>query len=136
MSEANATTRIGDADFQTEIRIRQHRLRGDEPPEKGGVDSGPTPKELLLGSLGACTGITLRMYAKRKGWPLQGVSVELALDAEGPKPAIDCRVALHGPLVPEQRARLLQIAHACPVHMMLTGGVDVKTALQEPSEAQ
>jgi putative redox protein len=131
MPEAVATTRISEADFTTEIHVRQHALRGDEPPDKGGADLGPTPKELLLGSLGACTGITLRMYAKRKGWPLTGVSVELALEAEAQKPAIDCRVALHGPLAPEQRERLLQIAHACPVHKMLTGGVSVSTVLQE-----
>ncbi len=131
MLEATATTHVGEADFTTEIRVRQHRLSGDEPPDKGGADAGPTPKELLLGSLGACTGITLRMYAKRKGWPLTGVTVELGLDAEGPKPAIECRLRLHGPLAPEQRERLLQIAHACPVHKILTGGVSVATALQE-----
>jgi putative redox protein len=126
-----AATRIGETDFTTEIRIRQHQVGADEPADNGGVDTGPTPKELLLGSLGACTGITLRMYAKRKGWPLTGVSVELSLEAEGPKPAIERRVALQGPLSPEQRERLLQIANACPVHKMLAGGVDVRTELSD-----
>lgn len=131
MSEATAATRIGDDDFTTEIRIREHELRADEPTDKGGADTGPTPKELLLGSLGACTGITLRMYAKRKGWPLTGVTVDLALEPGGSKARIDCRVGLLGPLSQEQRDRLLQIAHACPVHKMLAGGVDVRTDLRD-----
>jgi len=135
MSEAVATTRISEADFTTEIRIRQHALRGDEPADNGGADLGPTPKELLLGSLGACTGITLRMYAKRKGWPLTGVTVDLALDTGGPKAMIDCRVGLSGPLSQEQRDRLLQIAHACPVHKILVNGADVVTTLADGSAA-
>ncbi|GAC1456549.1 MAG: OsmC family protein [Steroidobacteraceae bacterium] len=110
-----------------------HEWPADEPAALGGADRGPTPHHLLLSALGACTAITLRMYAERKGWALQEVQVELQFNPEG-KPAaggsdIRRRITLHGVLDPQQRERLLQIANACPIHKVLSGPVRIATSL-------
>jgi putative redox protein len=126
---ATVEAHIGETDFHTAIRVRGHRLAADEPADKGGGDSGPSPFELVLSSLGACTSITLRMYAKRKAWPLQAVDVELEFVEGAPKPTIARRLRLTGALDEAQRERLLQVANACPVHKLLTGGALVETRL-------
>ena len=109
-----------------------HAWQADEPADKGGADTAPDPTRLLLSSLGACTVITLQMYAARKQWPLQGVQVELQYNPLGkPKSGTDItrRIVLQGALDEEQRARLLQVANACPIHKVLTGEVRIATAL-------
>ena len=109
-----------------------HTWLGDEPEDKGGANAAPDPTRLLLSSLGACTVITLQMYAARKQWPLAGVEVELQFNPTG-KPAngtdITRRVTLRGELDESQRARLLQIANACPIHDVLVGDVRIDTSL-------
>lgn len=128
---AKATVRLGREGLRTDIQIRNHTIHADEPTDSGGTDTAPSPTELLLGALGSCMAITARLYAQRKGWPLEGV--EVALDVErfaGKEYAaysgdaafvheVRNQIVLHGPLDDEQRARLLDIASRCPVHRIV-----------------
>ncbi|MFC5579093.1 OsmC family protein [Lysobacter niabensis] len=109
-----------------------HAWQGDEPVDKGGGNLGPDPTRLLLSSLGACTVITLQMYAARKRWPLAGVEVELQYNPDGKPPSgtdISRRITLRGELDDQQRTRLLQIANACPIHNVLVGEVRIATSI-------
>jgi uncharacterized OsmC-like protein len=121
------------------ITVGGHELLADEPPTVGGADTGPTPYDLVLAGLGACTSMTVRMYADRKGWPLRQVSVLLrhqrihAKDCEmcetetGLLDHIEREVRLDGDLSEEQRAKLLDIADRCPVHRSLNSEVIITT---------
>lgn len=135
------TTEIGARGYRADIRARMHALVADEPEAVGGTDAGPTPYEHLLAALGGCTAMTLRMYADRKGWPLEQVRVRLR--AAGHSHAADCEqceksaigplrlerdVELRGPLSEVQRQRLLEIADRCPVKQSLERGVRVAAA--------
>jgi len=122
------------------IRARGHALASDEPIAAGGTDTGPDPYELLLASLGACTSMTVQMYARRKRWPLKDVMVRLRHHKVHARDCADCEattalvdliekeVDLTGELSPEQRARLLEIADRCPVHRTLTGQVRIRAS--------
>jgi putative redox protein len=128
--------------FEQTITAGGHSFIADEPTSYGGGDAGPNPYDLLLASLGACTSMTLLMYARRKGWPLERAEVRLThervheRDCEQPDNR-DCRIerirrniTLVGPkLTDEQRARLEQIAERCPVHKTLTGNLKIHTEL-------
>ena len=126
-----------------EICIGRHRLVGDEPVSAGGTDTGPNPYDLLLAALGTCTSMTLGLYARRKQWPLESITVRLrhskihAADCESCETKesmlyrIERDVELFGPLSDEQRARLLEIADKCPVHRTLTSEIDIRTRLVE-----
>ncbi|MGY3038433.1 putative redox protein [Rhodanobacter sp. TND4EL1] len=108
--------------------------QADEPIEDGGANNGPAPHRLLLSALGACTAITLQMYAARKQWPLRRVGVDLQFNPEGaPASGNDITrvITLQGDLSDEQRARLLQIANACPIHKVLTGEVRINSQLSD-----
>jgi len=107
---------------------RDHLLFADEPPALEGQNTGPTPTDLVLMALGACTAITCRLYAARKGWVIDRFAVRLAYTSPD-HTAISRIIELDGPLDAEQRARIFQIAEKCPVHKMLTGTVAVQTAL-------
>jgi len=132
----------GGGRFQQEVTVGTHRFLADEPLEVGGLDSGPGPYDLLLAGLGACTAMTLRLYAERKALPLERVTVRLnhsrihASDCadcetkEGMLDRIDRAITLRGALDAEQRRRLLEIADKCPVHRTLTSEIDIRTVEQ------
>lgn len=126
--------------LKVEIQADGHKLRSDEPVDAGGDGTGPDPYGLLLSALGACKVITVQMYARRKEWPLQGVSVSLnthkvhAKDCEDCESDPDARVDIieveiefEGELDEDQRARLAEISDRCPVHRTLTNEVKIRT---------
>jgi putative redox protein len=128
--------------FTQEIAAGSHHFRSDEPASVGGTDSGPTPYDLLLAALGSCTSMTVAMYARRKQWPLERVTVHLrhsrvhaedcvACEAQDAKlTVIERDIQLDGTLGEDQRARLLAIADRCPVHLTLTSKMEIRTRLQ------
>jgi uncharacterized OsmC-like protein len=130
--------------FGQRIVAGGHQLVADEPAAIGGADSGPTPYDLLLAGLGACTAITVRMYADRKGWPLRQMTVRLrhsrihavdCLDCEtksGQLDQIERELHFEGDLTDDQRARLMSIAERCPVHRTLHSEVLVATTEDRP----
>jgi uncharacterized OsmC-like protein len=144
-SNAVTVTETGNGRFQQQVEAGGHRFLADEPVAAGGLGSGPNPYDLLLAGLGACTAMTLRLYAERKGWPLERVRVRLdhrKIHAEdcaecetkvGLVDEIDREIALEGPLDDGQRARLLEIADRCPVHRTLTSEIMIRTRELPPA---
>lgn len=141
-TETRTVTVTGSAaGFAQEVSVGRHRLAADEPMSAGGTDTGPNPYDLLLAALGSCTSMTVALYARRKQWPLEAVTVRLrhskihAADCEscetkeGLLDRIERDVELVGSLGAEQRARLLEIANKCPVHRTLTSEIDIRTRL-------
>jgi putative redox protein len=124
-------TVISEFQFAQQIASGHHRLTADEPIALGGSDSGTSPYELLLASLGACTSITLRMYASRKGWELGKITVGLRYTAADgdQKGHIDRRLSFSKPLTAEQTMRLLEIAGKTPVTRTLMSGVTIDTTV-------
>lgn len=127
--------------YEQSIFADGHRWNADEPSDQGGRGQGPSPYRLLLSALGACTSMTVQMYASRKGWPLESVRVELDHQRIHAKDCEDCqsadgfvadialRLQLSGDLSEEQRQRLLEIAGKCPVKKTLTGEVRIRCQL-------
>jgi putative redox protein len=125
--------------FAQEIEIGSHRLKGDEPAAAGGADTGPSPYDFVLAALGTCTSMTISLYARRKGWPLENVTVSLhhskihATDCAecetkvGKIDRIEREIRLTGPLTTEQRSKLMEIADLCPVHRTLTSEINIQT---------
>ena len=113
--------------FAQDIDIAGHRLRADEPKDKGGDESGAGPHELLLAALGACTAMTLKVYAERKGWPLRNVKIALNGSTTPTGFVITRQLTYDGDLDAEQRQRLVEIADKCPVHKTLSGTITIQT---------
>ena len=124
-------TDSGDAPFGQVLLTRDQIVFADEPETQGGRNTGPRPTDLALMALGACTAITVRMYAQRKGWVIDRIAVRLRYERDDPEKSdfkkIERLIELDGPLDSEQRARLMQIAERCPIHRMLTEGVAVRS---------
>jgi putative redox protein len=120
-----ATARRVNGRYQHEVSIRDHELTADEPRDSGGDDSGPSPQELLAASLASCTAVTIEMYARRKGWEIGDVTVDVGYEPaqRGSPTKFHMAIALPKELPEEQRERLAQIAARCPVHRTLEGEV-------------
>ena len=125
-----------DGDFAQDILAGEHNLRADEPVSvPGGLNTGPAPYDFLLAGLGACTAMTVKMYARRKGWPLDDVQIQLShakihqqdLLASSRLDQMTRQIKLTGPLEDAQRDQLMQIADKCPVHKTLEAGVQIQT---------
>ena len=137
--KADVIVRGNAAGFVQKIIAGAHQLLADEPLKVGGTDTGPGPYDLLLAALGACTSMTVSMYARRKGWPLETVTVWLSHSREYARDCRDCEtkeglldridrdIQLSGSLTAEQKQRLLEIADKCPVHRTLMSEIDIRT---------
>lgn len=122
---------IGAELYKTEIQSETNFIISDEPESSGGKDLGFAPKELLASSLAACTCITLRMYANRKGWDLTDVKVEVTFETDSVenKFKIMRNIQLFGNLENDQKKRLINIADKCPIHKILTNPIEITTEL-------
>ncbi|HEU0299840.1 MAG TPA: OsmC family protein [Longimicrobium sp.] len=139
-NDGEVVIQIGQEKYRTEVAAGGQTLVVDEPVSMGGGGGAPTPYDLLLGSIGACTAMTLRMYADRKGWPLERVTVRLRQARSHAQDCVDCatkhvglnqierELEMEGPLTDEQRERLTQIADRCPVKQTLERGITVVAA--------
>jgi putative redox protein len=136
--EGSVVVRGAGSGFAQEIHIGKHRFKADEPLAAGGTDTGGTPYDLLLAALGTCTSMTVALYARRKKWPLESVTVRLrhsrihAADCadcetkEGRLDRIDVQIELEGALTEEQKRRLVQIAERCPVRQTLESEIEIR----------
>jgi putative redox protein len=127
MVQAKAS--IGTTNYAVSITAGHHQLNADESVKLGGKDTGPAPYELLCPALGACTAITLRMYAERKGWPLRGLHVDVRFERKDGEGAIARVLSFEGELNNDQRGRLADIAERTPVTLTLKQGVVITTSV-------
>jgi len=131
MSATLVTASIGRDHYRVELTAGKNTIIGDEPASNGGGDEGMSPHEILASALGACTCATVRMYADRKGMPLDEVHVTVLMmrDNDNNTTNITRDITLIGDLSPEDREKLLTIANKCPVHKTLTNPINIETKL-------
>lgn len=134
------TTRVGASGFRAEVTSGKHTVVLDEPESFGGTDMGPSPYQALLGAIGSCTAMTLRFYADRRKWPLEGATVRMRTSRTHAEDCQQCEkssvglttiereIELEGPLTDEQRQRLIEVADRCPVKQTLERGIRVLPA--------
>jgi putative redox protein len=122
---------IATTKYRVQLDNGRHLFGADEPVEKDGQDTAPAPDELLEASLASCTAITLRMYADRKQWNLDGVDVDVNLERVEGKTVFTRNITLKGNLDTEQKERLLQIAKLCPVSKTLSGSIEINTSINQ-----
>jgi putative redox protein len=125
---AHARATLAAARYRTDIRAGHHDLIADEPASAGGADAGASPFGLVLAGLGACTAITLRMYAERKGWELKSLTVAMTCYREDKVIKIDRTIAIEG-VDPDQRTRMAEIAEKTPVTLALKAGMPIATTV-------
>ena len=129
---AHARASIGTVDYATAITTGHgghHKLTADEGPELGGKDAGPAPYDLLTSALGACTVITLRMYAERKQWPVTAVHADIHFKREDKVESIDRVLHIEGAVDAEQKKRMAEIAERTPVTLTLKRSLEIRTTL-------
>ena len=122
-------SRFGNGHFQQTLEVGNDHFVSDVDLDKGGNASGPSPHEYLGAALAACTGMTLKMYAKRKSWDLQDAIVSVDIERTNDAEVFKRSIELVGEIDAEQRERLLEIANKCPVHKALTGRIEINTEL-------
>jgi len=140
-AEGVIVVRGGARGFLQEVTAGRHQFTADEPVASGGTDQGPTPYNLLVAALGSCMSMTIALYARTKQWPLESVVIQLRHSRIHAKDCADCvtksdtlidridaEVQLTGTLTPEQRGRLMEIAHKCPVHRTLKSEINIRIA--------
>jgi putative redox protein len=145
----NVSVSSGPLKYAQGVSVGSHVFQADEPVDVGGGDIGPNPQELLMASLGACTSITVQMYAERKQWNLQSVHIDVAhervLAADngasgatiGMVDQLEMQISFAGDLSADQRNKLFEIANRCPIHRMLTSGVKIQsTAVQSGKSSE
>ncbi len=130
IAQATATTGDADAHWRVELHAGAHALAADEPVGGGGGGTGPSPFGLLLSGLVACTAMTLRMYAERKGWALTSVEVDAAYIVDGDEPSIERTIVVPAAMPADQRARLAEIADRTPVTLALLRGTPITTTIR------
>jgi len=122
---------IGHEHYISKLSMRRHLIVADEPHENGGKDSGPTPTELILSGLAACTAATLRMYADKKGWDVERIDLEVSIRIEktdaGQISHVESLIDITGNITAEEKARMIEIAQKCPVHKLLSNPIQIQT---------
>lgn len=126
------TATLGEG-YTTDLSVRAHAFRADEPLKDGGRDAGPTPIELLLAALASCTAITVRMYADRKEFPVREINAvaQRTDSGKGALESVKVSLSFTGELSDEQRQRILEVSKKCPVHKSLSAGVKIETVLED-----
>ena len=120
---------IGTDHYQTTLSNSRHNVIADEAEERGGMDLGPNPSELLMMSLASCTAITLRMYADRKKWDITTIDVQVTMEKVQDKTLLTRSISVTGTIGQAEKERLVTIANACPMHQTLTHPIEINTHL-------